>query len=435
MKKFTILFSLLVCVVLANAQAPRYPLFEEFTNSSCGPCAAQNPIFDANILTPNPATVRQICYHVNWPSPNDPMYLADQTDIDSRISYYNVTGVPDAVLLGNVNEQGPAGYTQADVDAINAQTSPIKIKVIDVDNGTSHDVTVTVTSVGTPPSGTFKLRNVIIERMINWANPGGNGETAFPNVCRKMLPDATGDDITLPSLGNSLTFNYSYDEDPAWDMSQIGLISFIQNVNTKEIINCGAFPFDPDAALSNPAVLTQGGTIGNASSFDITCNNYGTSTTNFSFTLTNNAPSDWSSNFVVNGNTYPSTATVSLDANANTTASVNITPGATAAIGTYTLTVTNLDDPTQFPVSKTVYVFSGITDLIVNGAGAEGDGSGITPDSWDGNFVTGLTNAGCTTFGMIGGNVADRASSENSLTGVQNIYYNVGWSFPAFNDD
>lgn len=434
MKKFTLLFSLLVVAAMANAQAPRYVLFEEFTQASCPPCAAQNPGFEANILDKNPATVRQISYHTSWPG-IDPMYDYNSSQSNSRVSYYNVTGVPDVLLLGNVSEQGPGAYTQQDVDAITVQTSPLKIRVSDVDNGNDHTVTIVVESWGAPPSGTnWKLRTAIIERSIDYTSPPGtNGETHFPNVFRQMLPSTSGDPITFAAQGSSVTFTYSYTEDAAWNMDEIAVVAFVQNDDNKAIENSGT-SFDPDASLADPAILTHAGTVGYASSFDVSCSNYGVGAENFSFTLTNNAPGDWSSDFVVNGNTYASSATIQISANASETVTINVTPGSTAAIGIYTLTISNLDDLNDDPVSKSVYVFSGITDLIVNAGGSEGDGSGVTPDSWQANFVNGLTNAGCTTSSMIVANIAERASTENSLAGVQDIYYNVGWSFPAFTD-
>ena len=434
MKKFILLCCCVGLYSFLNAQAPRYALFEEFTNSSCVPCAQANPGFEANILKPNPTTVRQISYHVDWPSPYDPMFLADWTDLTDRINYYGVTGVPHAVLLGNVMEQNPAAFTQADVDAVTSQTSPIKIKVFDVDNGAVHEVTVIVTSVGTPPAGTFKLRNAIIKRDYNWSNPGGNGETYFPNVCRKMLPNAAGDDITFAPLGNSVTFTYTYTEDPYSRKVEVAVISFVQNTVTKEIVNCGS-SFDPDASIADPAFLTHGGIIGNASSFDISCNNTGTDPENFSFTLSNNAPVDWSSNFSVNGNTYDSSTEVMLVAGATVTATINVTPGTTPAIGCYTLTITSIDDPNQDAITKSVYVFRGITDLVVNAEATKGDGTGVTPDSWQANFVNGLTNADCSTSSVIRASIANRAVIENSLADVKDIYYNVGWAFPAFTDN
>src|SRR5262245_53204171 len=77
MKKFTfpalLLFLLVLITHNSNAQSPKYCLIEEFTQASCPPCAAQNPGFEANILEPNPGTVRQISYHTSWPGV-DPMY-------------------------------------------------------------------------------------------------------------------------------------------------------------------------------------------------------------------------------------------------------------------------------------------------------------------------------------------------------------------------
>src|SRR6185295_6281483 len=214
MKKFTLLCLAIACFVLNTySQAYKYPLFEHFTQASCGPCAQQNPGFQTSILDPNPTVVRHIAYHTSWPGV-DPMYTYNTTQSNDRVDYYSVTGVPDIFLEGNFKEAQPGGMTMDDVNTIVAQTSPIKISVSDIDNGNSHDVTVTVSSIGTPPTGSFVLRTAIIERNVTYATPpGNNGETYFPNVFRKMLPSSNGDPITLPSQGNSVTFNYTYTED------------------------------------------------------------------------------------------------------------------------------------------------------------------------------------------------------------------------------
>lgn len=362
------------------------------------------------------------------------MYNFNTSQNDARVNYYSVTGVPDAFLMGT-DENSPASFTQADVDNIVSQTSPLKIRVTDVDNGTDHTVTVAVESWGVPPAGSnWKLRTVIIERNVTYATPPGtNGETYFPNVMRKMLPGTSGDPVTFAAEGGSVSFSYSYTEDALWNMDEIGVVAFVQDDDTKAIENCGA-SFDADAALAAPAVLTHAGNIGTSSSFDITASNYGSGIENFSFNLTNDAPGDWTSNFVVNAITYTSSATVTLDANASITATINVTPGSTPAIGAYTLTITSLDNLAQDPVTQTVYVFRGITDLVVNAPGTQGDGTGVKTEDWDANYVNGLVNAGSTTSSVIDGSIAERASVENSLTDVQHIYYNVGWSFPAFTD-
>ncbi|MBA2407010.1 MAG: hypothetical protein H0V65_03325, partial [Chitinophagales bacterium] len=160
MNRFTLSFFgflLLAGTSAVIAQAPKYPLFEHFTQASCGPCAQQNPGFQSSILEQNPNTVRHIAYHTSWPGV-DPMYNYNEAESNARVDYYNVTGVPEIILLGNVKVGQPGEFTQDDVDNQVAATSPVKITVSDVDNGTSHDLTIIVESVGTPPTGDLKLR-------------------------------------------------------------------------------------------------------------------------------------------------------------------------------------------------------------------------------------------------------------------------------------
>lgn len=58
-----------------SPKAQRLVLLEEFTSSTCGPCAAANPTIISR-LQQNPDKFTAIFYHVGWPSPgNDPMYL------------------------------------------------------------------------------------------------------------------------------------------------------------------------------------------------------------------------------------------------------------------------------------------------------------------------------------------------------------------------
>jgi hypothetical protein len=84
MKKFTLfLLPALVFALGSNAQAPKYALFEHFTQASCVPCAQQNPGFQSSILEANPNTVRHIAYHTYWPGV-DEMHDYNESEIDAR---------------------------------------------------------------------------------------------------------------------------------------------------------------------------------------------------------------------------------------------------------------------------------------------------------------------------------------------------------------
>jgi len=100
-KQFFLLTMLIFSLTIAFAQAGRRVMVEEATNASCGPCAAQNPAFDA-LLQQNPDMVAVLKYHASWPG-FDPMYNHNTDENSSRISYYGISGVPTAVVDGLFN--------------------------------------------------------------------------------------------------------------------------------------------------------------------------------------------------------------------------------------------------------------------------------------------------------------------------------------------
>lgn len=418
-------------------QAPRYVLLEHFTQASCGPCAAQNPGFESTIINPNPDKVRHVAYHTSWPG-TDPMYNHNPTESDARVSYYNITGVPDVLLLGNKKRSNPGGITQQDVDYWFSYGSPIKINVSEVDNGNNRDVTVEVKTVGTIPSGNWVLRTAIVEDPIDYGSPpGSNGETHFPNVFRKMLPSTSGDAVVFASLNNSVTFNYNYNEDPAWNTANIKVIAWVQNETTKEVLNSGSTN-DPNInyTLGHPLSGVGQSTSGNPISFNLTSGNSGTTSENFIYTLTSDMPLDWTSSFDVNSTNYATTCTLSVNAGTTNNITLNVTPGNTPYVGTFTLTVKSADNPSYPEMQSTVYVIANVTDLIVNNDGYIGDGTtqgGAA--NWDSIFVNGLNYAGNSGFAVTNSTVTTKLIGGNQMNGVNNIYLNIGWTFPAFTSD
>ena len=438
MKKITLFTTAMVALAFTlNAQAPKYPLFEHFTQASCGPCASQNPTFQANIMDKNPGVARHIAYHTSWPGV-DPMFNFNKAGNNARTSHYSPGGVPMIYLQGNKKSGSPGSFTQADVDAIVNQGSPISISVTQVDNGATRDVNVTVTSAGTPPSGSFTIRTAIIEKEISYSSPpGSNGEKWFPNVFRKMLPADAGEPITLAAQGGSVSFQYTFDEDPAWDMTQIELIAIVQENTSKEIINCGS---TEDAApgngvMSMPASTMQKATANTKTSFTFNSTNNGSSAEDFKFTLAGSAPNGWTADFDVDGNNYSTQTTLSIAAGASVATKINITPNATVGIGEYTLTMQSVTNPGTTPVTITVSVMSGITDLIISNSAQLGDGDPGDASNWEKVYTDAMDAANNTSYATADNAFAEKAIAANGLDGVKNIYYNVGWTFPSLTDD
>lgn len=351
---------------------------------------------------------------------------------------YNVSGVPNVVLQGNYKQGAPGGMTQADVNAQFSMGSPIKIEVSEIDNGATRDVTVVVKTVGTVPAGTYKLYTAVVENPRDYTTaPGNNGETHFPNVFRKMYPSTAGENVTVAAVGSSVSFNYTYTVDPNWVAANIKVVSFLQNTVTKEVLNVGTVG-DPaiNYSLSTPITDISNVASGVAASFNLTTGNTGNVNEDFIYTLTNDAPADWTSNFSIDANNYTSTATITSVAGGTSNIVINVTPGATRGVATYTLTVSSVSNPSSPSMSKKVYVISGVTDLIVNNSGYVGDGTTTgSAANWGGVYTSGLVAANNQGYASTNDVIMQKAIANAAFTGVKNVYYNAGWTFPGITDE
>jgi hypothetical protein len=223
----------------ANAQAERKVLFEEWTSSTCGPCAANNPILNAYIEG-HVDTITAVKYHVGWPSPgNDPMYLHNPTESYDRRYYYSVNAVPWLTVDGVLNDIWPFSVSNFQV-AMNTRLgvpAPLSVSVSDLRiPGDSNKATVVVNILSNLPSGNYFLRVMAVEKKIIYTTPPGiNGETIFPEVFRKSFPNSQG--TSLPTTAGTYTYEFRYKMHPVWVDSMIYTIAFVQNDVNKEVLN------------------------------------------------------------------------------------------------------------------------------------------------------------------------------------------------------
>jgi len=249
MKKITMLVAAFAVTSLGMAQSQRTVLAEEFTQASCGPCAAQNPAYNA-LLNANTAKVVSIKYQTSWPGV-DPMNAQNPTDVATRVSYYAVSGVPDSPMDG-VEQTGasytgaPANYTQSGIDAEYGVPSPFTINISHTFSADYDSIFVTcviTASQAYTASGALKAHIAMVEETVHFASaPGTNGETDFYNVCRKMYPSAAG--TTLPgtwTVGQTQTITFgapipSY----IYSKSQIKMVAFVQSDGDKHVQQAGA---------------------------------------------------------------------------------------------------------------------------------------------------------------------------------------------------
>lgn len=249
MKKITLLlFGILFLTAFSYAQSQRMVLAEESTSSTCGPCASQNPAFDA-LLQANSDIVTAIKYHVWWPAPgNDPMYLHNTVDNGARTNYYAINSVPRAVMEGNYYNGQPASVSQTMLNTLAAVPSPFEIQVQQALSPNEDSIYLTTLIHATDDvEGNMVAHVVVIEKHIGFSSPPGiNGEKDFYNVMKKLLPSKSGTSMpSSMSAGDYIILQNAWKLENVYDINELGAVVFVQDNTSKDIHQAGNSSADP----------------------------------------------------------------------------------------------------------------------------------------------------------------------------------------------
>jgi len=147
----------------------------------------------------------------------------------------------------------------------------------------------------------------------------------------------------------------------------------------------------------------------------------------FLATLSTDAPADWSADLSAGAISDPVSVEVDALEGVENLVSVNVVPGATPALANYTVSLTSVDNPDNTPLILDYIVVSGITDLVVD---HEGVATMMNVD-----FTNGLDLANNTSYGVMKSSKFIEAISDEQLSEVGHIYYNMAWNFPSFTDE
>lgn len=272
MKRFSLLLALLFTSGLFSQldaqKAQRLILWEQFTQASCGPCAATNPTIQA-LLNANPNKVISIKYQVSWPG-FDPMYQDNPVDVNARVGLYGVNSVPYTVLDGTNIGNSPA--TQGQIDARYAVESPFEITLDHHLSGGNDSIYTTMTITATEDiSGNLRAHIVVIEELIDYDTPpGSNGETEFYNVMKKMLPSNQGTTLDNFTAGQSITIEEAWELENVYDIEELAVVAFVQDAGTKEVHQAAYSPKKPLA----PTSAADAAILGLANLGETICGNF-----------------------------------------------------------------------------------------------------------------------------------------------------------------
>lgn len=241
MKK-SILFGFFFCFTFAAfSQSQRTVLLEEFTQASCPPCETTTPALNA-IVAANADKIVQVRYQTSWPGV-DPMNADNPGEVQTRVDYYGVTGVPNLRHDGT-DTGSPGTITQAQIDGAYDKSSPVLIEVEHTisDDLATMDVTVRIINEGTDafedPSD--KLRVVLIEEEINWPTPPGSTSLVdFEAVMKTFFTTPEGIDIPEIAAGEMWEMTWTGLEVPSviYNYNKLAVVAFLQNDATTEVHN------------------------------------------------------------------------------------------------------------------------------------------------------------------------------------------------------
>ncbi|MCL2167683.1 MAG: T9SS type A sorting domain-containing protein [Lentimicrobiaceae bacterium] len=230
MKKQLFFLVMLLCIMCSFVHAQqRKVLFEEFTSSSCPPCATMNAWLNP-LLETNADKIVVVKYQMNWPGVGDPYCTSEGLQ---RRAYYALNSVPypytngvftnSSSAIQNAINTGYAQPAQADI------TGTVKV--------TGNTITISGSVTPLISGSGYKIHISVDEKMTK-NNKTTNGEKEFHHVMMKMFPNGNGTDVTL-TAGTAIPFSYTYDMSSTHveEMDDLEVAVFVQNTSTKAVLN------------------------------------------------------------------------------------------------------------------------------------------------------------------------------------------------------
>ena len=226
-------------------------LIEYFTNMGVdGSIKEINSQFNEKVNTIK--DVIDIQYHMNYPG-KDTFFDQDPVSSNSRELYYSIANIPYAIIDGGRGDKPEflIDFTSGTLEDTDLDLAVLDYNVFDIELNTIKgngvmNIDVKVTSLKNLGQKYLTVYIVIIERKItdvvsDW------GENEFESVVRAMLPDAVGTSYNINwTTGTSRQVNLDYFYSNIYDESQVHVVAFVQENDTREVFQ---------VAIDNPNLI------------------------------------------------------------------------------------------------------------------------------------------------------------------------------------
>jgi hypothetical protein len=266
-------------------------LVEEFNQASCDPCAEAAANVDS-VIYGNYNVVAPVRYHVSWPGV-DYMNAVPiiGTDVQTRVQYYNVTGVPDARIDGSTDaypgyDPNAVSLSTSVIQPLSQKGSPFRLNVNATYDGVKQfNITTTIKAFTAMPA--LKFFVALTDSLHYASNQSSESipQYDFPEAMEQMLPTVAGTSLTAFAAEGiqTVTTNWTQNHPLAtnslpYDSGQWRVVVWVQNTATKYVYQ---------AAQIIPTLMLGIDEISNVvGSFSVYPNPVET-TANVSFTLKN----------------------------------------------------------------------------------------------------------------------------------------------------
>lgn len=248
------------------------------------------------------------------------------------------------------------------------------------------------------------------------------------NMLRHMLTGLWGDTINSPKKSTLVKKQYTYTVPDSFNIENCEIAAFISQ--TKQEIYSGAeVKANGGKTIVLGTLTTQdniivSGTKEQEKDFTFTLNNAQKEKSTLTVSLISQHPEDWKSQ--LGAETGTTTIKVDMEPAQDYSIPIKIIPGASAAVGHYTLKVTSDAYPQAFELRKDIYVIANADELLINHVDAQ---------KFEEVYVAAIKKSGSVNAASTSADILADLMNSNALTSVKTIYYNVSWSFPAMSDN
>jgi hypothetical protein len=211
-------------------------LIETFGNTCCEPCVEAAEALHG-FTEDNPDGAYAIIeYFAWWPSQNDPFYEESSAGVDERVIQTYLVGVLPTTKIAGLHLDDPASQSEIANTYSNALDAHTGLPGVSLRQQLADGRLEVELEIFNFDAGNFgvddRLFVAVIENSIYYEAP--NNLTDFDYVFRGFVAPVNG--VALPSDQNGFTWQGSMNWGD-WVYQNSRVIAFVQNMNTKHVLN------------------------------------------------------------------------------------------------------------------------------------------------------------------------------------------------------